>query len=332
MKAKLQCHIVRDLLPSYVEGLTEKETSEEIREHLSECEKCEKIYNLMVQGEEIKEAENKELDYLKKLRRKNRNKIILCVFGIIAALTVLIASKLFLIGFKSDGSTLLVTSDLNTAQTYLYVDVFEEYGKNAIKEVKVKNRDSKYEVVVYEVLRTPLYKKSQSSTQISLEGVSEVEIFDKLIWKDGLELDADTGIMLERKIPYMGNASALSKAIDSIDFYLGTYDYTIELQSKEEPFAVTIHYSDELNEQVYPYIEKKAYLLLSLVDNLGEVRWDDSSGYSGALSLEEANSNLPELIKTYNKKINKNYEIKKSVKEYSEDICSLQVLKNAVGL
>ena len=37
MKNDLTCGVVRDLLPSYVEGLTAPETNEAVERHLSDC-------------------------------------------------------------------------------------------------------------------------------------------------------------------------------------------------------------------------------------------------------------------------------------------------------
>jgi len=39
---KLDCHIVKDLLPLYAEGLTGAESAKDIREHLAECPACQK--------------------------------------------------------------------------------------------------------------------------------------------------------------------------------------------------------------------------------------------------------------------------------------------------
>ena len=37
---KLDCCVVRDLLPSYIEELTEPETSAQVKEHLETCPPC----------------------------------------------------------------------------------------------------------------------------------------------------------------------------------------------------------------------------------------------------------------------------------------------------
>ncbi len=40
---KLDCCVVRDLLPSYLEDLTEAETTREVEAHLESCGDCRKI-------------------------------------------------------------------------------------------------------------------------------------------------------------------------------------------------------------------------------------------------------------------------------------------------
>ena len=39
----LDCCVVRDLLPAYLEGLTEEETSAQVRAHLEDCENCREL-------------------------------------------------------------------------------------------------------------------------------------------------------------------------------------------------------------------------------------------------------------------------------------------------
>ena len=43
MDKKLDCCVVRDLLPAYIEDLTEKETAAQVREHLEDCGACQSL-------------------------------------------------------------------------------------------------------------------------------------------------------------------------------------------------------------------------------------------------------------------------------------------------
>ena len=40
----MKCEIIRDLLPLYIDGLTSKESNQEIEKHLKNCEECQKYY------------------------------------------------------------------------------------------------------------------------------------------------------------------------------------------------------------------------------------------------------------------------------------------------
>ena len=89
MKSNLSCHVARDLLPQYAEGLLSPESEEELRTHLAECPACSKIYADMT-SPEPDFAELAEVDYLKKLRR-SRRRLVLC--GLLAL--ALIAAAAF---------------------------------------------------------------------------------------------------------------------------------------------------------------------------------------------------------------------------------------------
>ena len=47
MKEKRDCKIVQDLLPNYIEKLTNEETNKYITEHLNECKDCKKVLKEM---------------------------------------------------------------------------------------------------------------------------------------------------------------------------------------------------------------------------------------------------------------------------------------------
>lgn len=43
----MKCEMIRDLLPLYIDGLTSKESNQEIEKHLKNCEECQKYYQEM---------------------------------------------------------------------------------------------------------------------------------------------------------------------------------------------------------------------------------------------------------------------------------------------
>lgn len=66
---KLECCVVRDLLPSYIENLTEPETTAMVKEHLEGCAKCAGIERNMRGTVPIERAPKRALRFLKHVKR-----------------------------------------------------------------------------------------------------------------------------------------------------------------------------------------------------------------------------------------------------------------------
>ena len=73
MKEERKCQIVQDLLPNYIENLTNEETNKYIEEHLLQCEECRKVLDNMKKDIEINNDIKKEkpkVRYIKKYVEK----------------------------------------------------------------------------------------------------------------------------------------------------------------------------------------------------------------------------------------------------------------------
>lgn len=85
MKVDLSCSIVQDLLPNYIEKLTNDETNKAILEHLNSCDECHEIFTHMSTDiGDTKKIPIKELQFLKKIKK---TKIIAALLCIILTLT-----------------------------------------------------------------------------------------------------------------------------------------------------------------------------------------------------------------------------------------------------
>lgn len=85
----MKCEIIRDLLPSYVDGLTSRESDRAIEEHLKECRECRAYLDEMkqeVQEPEMTEAIKKAIRPFKKVKR---------ILWKAVGLTVLICALIF---------------------------------------------------------------------------------------------------------------------------------------------------------------------------------------------------------------------------------------------
>ena len=79
---KLDCCVVRDLLPAYIEELTEPETAAQVREHLEGCPDCRRAEEGMRAGLPVERAPKPSLNFLKRVKRTRL---------LAAALTILLA-------------------------------------------------------------------------------------------------------------------------------------------------------------------------------------------------------------------------------------------------
>ncbi|MDO5783916.1 MAG: zf-HC2 domain-containing protein [Eubacteriales bacterium] len=80
---KLDCCVVRDLLPSYIENLTEPETSRQVAEHLEGCVDCRAQEQQMRTQLPMQPVSKKSLRFLKRARN---NRIAAAILAIVAAL------------------------------------------------------------------------------------------------------------------------------------------------------------------------------------------------------------------------------------------------------
>ena len=81
---KMKCEVIRDLFPSYIDGLTSEESNELIEEHLEECRECGEYLASMKEEivEENQPVKNKKaIQPFRKLRQKTRRKILLAAGG-----------------------------------------------------------------------------------------------------------------------------------------------------------------------------------------------------------------------------------------------------------
>lgn len=72
--------VFKDLAPNYIDHLTSSETNELMENHLEKCEECRNYLdhmreNYLLENREEKKNEKKDIDYMKKVRLKNKKKI-----------------------------------------------------------------------------------------------------------------------------------------------------------------------------------------------------------------------------------------------------------------
>ena len=137
MKEKRNCKIVQDLLPNYIEKLTNDETNKYIEEHLKECSECQKIFENMKKDFQVNatKQDNREVKYIKKYSSKL--KILRNILLLIILLFVIIVGR----------KTIILTNLSNKAQEckdsqnyYLRLEIF---GQGTMKIMDTYKKQDK---------------------------------------------------------------------------------------------------------------------------------------------------------------------------------------------
>ena len=132
---KIECDIVKDLLPLYVEQISSEASNRVIEEHLVECEQCKTIYQEMKSPELHIQYDREPAESFNKYVKKGKRKLGLKVAVITAAVILLVVvARLIAIGalvafLALDGSKAEVCEDTDVSHYLWYMgeDAKEEY-------------------------------------------------------------------------------------------------------------------------------------------------------------------------------------------------------------
>lgn len=121
----MKCEIIRDLFPSYLDGLTSAESNQAIEEHLEGCEPCKEVLAQMKQElEEQLEPPKKRINPFRKFNRRMKATV-----GAVVAICIYLGGagyKGFAQGFAIDPSD--IKMDVRTENDILYLDFSLENG------------------------------------------------------------------------------------------------------------------------------------------------------------------------------------------------------------
>lgn len=339
---ELSCAIVEDLLPAYVEGLTSEETNIAVEAHLASCPACAAKRAAMGAEEGPSPEETaetaREVDYLKKVRRRSRRRVaaaILCTVLVLAAAALL---KIFVIGTAGEAYHVALAYTEESGDT-LSLNVYCLFGPNAFYGWAMdETEDGVVSFTAREVRASPLHTNDQIDLEVPLESLKEVWVCGRLCWQDGTPISDSTLALYNAQTPYTGDASAVGKVLAEVDHWYGPigYDYTISLQTSSEPYGLTIHFSDVTahvlgaGKAIDDWMYEMSPTLLALIGNLGQVQWTyaapDGTAVTRSVTLEEVDAALPDWIEAYNLDAGADWTAPESVKDYAASPADLQQL------
>lgn len=340
MKNDLTCGVVRDLLPSYVEGLTSPESNTAVERHLSECPDCAQLQTALAGAPKLAAPEDaKEVDYLKKVKRRGWRRVAAAVAVTVLLFAVGVAAKLFLIGtpIQTQGMSWVISTDV---PGQLDIRVYSIWSGTACRQWETEQEpEGIVRVTCRQVLPSPLSNSGDYRAVLNTEGVNAVYLGDQLIWQGGVEISPQIDRIYQAQTPYVGDAPAVGQVLSAGRFdWIG--DYTIELQTSAQPYRLTLNFSAPHTPGGIRLSETGLYqdmaAVLAIIGNLDEIEcaFRDENGQprSRVLTVEELNQDLPRIIADYNERFShgKSCPLYDDVKDYAGSCADLEQLYDAM--
>ena len=340
MKNDLTCGVVRDLLPSYVEGLTSPESNAAVERHLSGCPDCAQLRTALAGAPKQAAPEDvKEVDYLKKVKRRGWRRVAAAVAVTVLLFTAGVAAKLFVIGtpIQTQGMSWVISTDV---PGQLDIRVYSIWSGTACRQWETEQEpEGIVRVTCRQVLPSPLSNSGDYRAVLNTEGVNAVYLGDQLIWQGGIEISPQIDRIYQAQTLYVGNAPAVGQVLSAGRFdWIG--DYTIELQTSAQPYRLTLNFSAPHTPGGIRLSEKGLYqdmaAVLAIVGNLDEIECafqdENSQPWSRVLTVEELNQDLPRIIADYNERFShgKPCPLYDDVKDYAGSCADLEQLYDAM--
>ncbi len=284
---KLPCSIIREVLPNYVDNCCENEASMLVKEHLNECDNCKQIYNEMLRP--INHAKDGEIDYLKKVKQKNRRKIFSSIIVVVFLFVSFLLLKPYVFGSVSNDVSIKGNIEI-TEGIIKYTGKPNQPGM-VIKDYHIDNTEQGYEKITYTLVKTFSSQYSESTIEIPLSSINDlIKIGNQIVNSKTSQIYTEPFIsLIDNRIKYVGNNVGVHDLLEIVgidNLSEGDYSlipmnqggYTIQLQTSNEPYEIKVIYSSEVNKLAIPDLKTKAELVLSVIDNCNIIIFEDTTG------------------------------------------------------
>lgn len=294
---KVPCELIQDLFPSYIEGLTSDVTNTIVEEHVEECENCKNTLEMMKEPavSPVGAADQKEIDFLKKTRKRNRRIAAGSILTAAAAVAIFLIAKLFFIGsyVYSESVTCQVQVDGN--HLTLSGSVLDD--RLGISSIEYAEKDGIVTVSFQAVKESPFHKGEFQSEYTADGEISRVCLDSRIIWDHGQKVSAIASAVFNTRHDYVGAMPENGKTAMALNMsnYLG--GFTNELQTSAEPYGWTLALKEEIaasqRKAKEEMMKSYAYVLLAVIGNLGEVSYEYTvDGNTCTLSVTEEEAAL----------------------------------------
>lgn len=293
MDKKLDCAIVRDLLPSYVDQLTGDTTNAALEEHLAGCCDCAEALRLMKAPEAPKPQADPEVDYLKKTRRRSRQTALFWGVGMLAVGILLLFSYVYLFGSEmsgGDGSCYVSVSDN-------VVSVSGSLSGSGVARVAFEESGGTVTIKIRQAPKA-FFNSGAIQARYTAKGpVSTVRWGDLILWENGTAVSPVAGALYAAKHLYAGDMSANGRIASILGIAEQLGPYTNELRTDAEPYGWTLLLETRIaggdESAARGIMTADACVMLATVGNLGTVTWSyttDAGPQTYTVTAEDASA------------------------------------------
>lgn len=275
--SKLPCEVVKDLFPSYIDELTSEVTNDLVKEHTAECEECRRILESMknpeVEPEE--EPQKKEIDYLKKTRKKNRKNVFVAILVILTLMLSGLGIKNYFVGTTMQHEYLECRVEVDGK--VLTVNCLTADKDLCIADIDFEEEDGVIDIFCKAVKKSPFKEEASNGSYVAKNTIKEVRLGERILWANGEHISLITSAVYQTRHAYVGDMAANNETLNALHMDIAFGEYKNQLQTSEEPYGWNFQMGElrldyEVMEQYYmrPY----ACILLAVVENLGEVTFE----------------------------------------------------------
>lgn len=309
MTNKLPCEVIQDLFPSYIDGLTSDVTNHAVEGHVEECTECKQILEAMKEpyAEQENAADSKEIDFLKKTRRKTRRIVVGSIAAVVILLLVFVV-RIFFVGNEIYGDGVACEVQVSGNQLKLSgITVDEALGISAIDYTE---KEGVVTVSFKVVKESPFHKGEFYSEYTAADEITQVRLGNRIVWDHGTSVSAIASAVFNTRHAYIGDmsANAMTARALNMENYLGTF--TNELQTSREPYEWKLLLDEEISslrqKEKESSMRSHAYILLAVIDNLGVVSYEymvEGERVTISITEEEASDFAGQNIKTCGKEV-----------------------------
>lgn len=295
-KQQIPCELIQDLMPLYVDGLTSEAANKHIQTHLEDCADCRKKYEAMTQSiaaneKEKKIEEQKEIDYLKKVKKSSRKRLLI---GFVSALLIILIAvfvKVYLFGYETENYTDVDFKLDRPNSTVIIEGSFDGTRTVYCRHKIITQKDGTQKVVLYGCPPSPWNKTKDFKFEIPFNIIErEIEVCGATIDRHGGLVSPLARNLIKARNPYVGDMPANSRIAQLLNIEGSLGKYENELQTEKAPYSWTLKFKSVVTDphDFDKRMESYASLLMFSIKNLDKVNWTYMEKFPNTTRLYKA--------------------------------------------